>query len=129
MPMRVLLVWLLLMAVESVHGTLRTLFLAPVMGDAPARRLSVFTGALLIFLVTLATIRWLRATRTVQLLAVGLSWVVLTLAFEIALGRLVMHLDWERITSDYDPRRGGLMVLGLVFMLFTPWLAARMRKA
>jgi hypothetical protein len=122
---RALLVWLLLMVVESAHGTLRTLLLAPILGDLPARRLSVLTGAVLILLVTLATIRWLGAKRTGQLLGIGLLWVVLTVVFEIALGRLIMHLDWSRLASDYDLRHGGLMPLGLLFMLLAPNIAAR----
>jgi hypothetical protein len=127
--MRSLSIWLLLMVVESIHGTLRTLFLAPAIGDLPARQISVFTGIALIFLITLGTIRWIGATRTVQLLGIGLLWVVLTLAFEVTLGRFVMHADWSRILSDYDLAHGGLMSLGLLGMLFTPLVAARMRGA
>jgi hypothetical protein len=103
------------------------LYLAPLIGDAPARRLSVLTGVVLIFLITLATVRWLDARRTGQLLWVGAMWVVLTIAFEVALGRLVFHMDWARIASDYDPGHGGLMGIGLVCMLFTPLMAARLR--
>jgi hypothetical protein len=125
---RALLIWLLLMVAESVHGTLRTLFLTPILGDMPARRLSVLTGAVLIFLITLVTIRWLGTKRTGQLLGIGLLWVVLTVVFEIALGRLIMNLDWSRIAADYDLRQGGLMPLGLLFMLLAPNIAARLRK-
>jgi hypothetical protein len=125
---RALLVWLLLMAAESVHGMLRTLFLAPWLGDALARQLGVLIGTGLILLITLATIRCLGARRTGQLLAIGALWVVLTVAFEIALGRLILNLDWSRIASDYDLRHGGLMILGLLCMLFAPWVAARLRK-
>jgi hypothetical protein len=125
---RAFLIWLLLMAAESVHGILRELLLAPVMGDIPARRLSVLTGAVLIFLITLATVRWIGAGRTNHLLRIGLLWVVLTVVFEISLGRLVLHSDWQRIASDYDLASGGLMIPGLACMLLTPWVAARLRK-
>jgi hypothetical protein len=125
---RAFLIWLLLMAVETVHGTLRNLLLAPVIGDALARRFGVATGAVLIFLISFATIRWLGVKRTVALLGVGLLWVVLTVAFEVILGRWMLHLDWPRIVSDYDFRHGGLMPLGLVCMLFTPLATARIRK-
>jgi hypothetical protein len=53
--------------------------------------------------------------------------VVLTIAFEMGLGRLVFDMDWARIASDYDLRLGGFMGLGLLCMLFTPWVAARWR--
>lgn len=123
---RVLAIWILLMAVESLHGTLRTLYLAPLLGDAPARRLSVLTGAILIFLVTLFTVHWTEARSTRQLLGVGILWVALTVAFELMLGRLALGMTWHRIASDYDLAHGGLMIPGLIFMWFAPWLAVRM---
>ena len=124
---RALLVWLLLMAVESVHGTLRTLLLVPVMGDEASRRLGVLTGSVLVLLVTIATIRWMRAGGTARLLGIGILWALLTVAFEIALGRLILQLDWARILSDHDLRRGGLMPFGLLVMMLAPWIAARIR--
>ena len=118
-------VWLLIMVAESIHGTLRQLFLAPLIGDFPARRIAVFSGMLLIFLITLATVRWMTATGKVRLLAVGAWWVALTVLFELVLGRVVFGYDWPRLLQDYDLSEGGLMGLGLLAMLFMPKLAAR----
>ncbi len=36
-----------------------------------------------------------------QLLIVGTIWVLLTILFEITLGRLVRNLSQDRITEDY----------------------------
>ena len=58
---RALTVWLLLITAELVHGIVRALVLAPVVGDFRARQLGVFTGSLLILLITALTIRWIRA--------------------------------------------------------------------
>ena len=92
-------VWLLIIIVESVHGTLRQLFLAPVIGDAEARRVAVFTGSALIFLVTWLTIRWIAMRNRSDLLKLGAIWVVLTAAFEFALGR-ALGFSLERILQD-----------------------------
>ena len=81
----------------------------------------------LIFAVAYFFIRWITARTTLQLLGVGLLWVVLTVLFEIGLGRLVLGLPWERITEDYDVTRGGFMGVGLLFMAAAPWLAAWLR--
>jgi len=72
-------------------------------------------------------IRWIAARTTLQLLGIGLLWVVLTVSFEIGLGRLVLGLPWDRITEDYDPARGGFLGFGLLFMAVSPILAARVR--
>ena len=125
--LRAVLVWLVIIAVETVHGILRTLLLVPLVGDFPARRMSVFTGSLLIFGVALAFVRWIGADTRLRLLGVGLLWVVLTVLFEIGLGRYVLGLSWDRIAEDYDLTRGGLLGFGLLFMAASPWLAARLR--
>lgn len=126
---RALAVWLLIVVAESIHGTLRVLFLQPLVGDFPARRLAVFSGMAIIFAISWLGVRWIGARGSRQWLAVGAAWVALIVAFEVGLGRLVMHLSWDRILEDYDPSRGGLMLLGLAAMGLSPWAAARWRAA
>ena len=126
---RAFLVWLAIMAVESLHGALRQIFLAPLIGDFPARRIVFFTGMGLIFLITCLFIRWIDAPSTKALLAAGLLWAAVTLTFEFAAGIFVLNYSTERLIEDYDPARGGLMGFGLLFMVFAPFLAARLRDA
>lgn len=122
-------IWLLIIFAESIHGILRQLFLAPLVGDFTARRISFFTGLLLIFAITYLCIRWIKAASVKSLLAVGVMWMLLTAMFEFGLGRFVMNLSWERIFEDYDISRGGLMGFGLLFMVFAPYIAAKFRKS
>ena len=123
---RSIIVWLIIIAAETIHGTLRQLFLAPAIGDFSARRVSVFTGLILIFVITLLSIRWLRVRKTGTLIRIGALWATLTILFEAGLGRALGY-DWGRILVDYDLSKGGLMGLGLLAMLFTPLVAARVR--
>jgi hypothetical protein len=122
--LRALLVWLLIVAAESVQGSLRRMLFDPDV-EFVVRQVSVLTGALIIFAITWACIRWLRIRSTVGALGVGVLWVVLTLAFEIVIGR-ALGLSWPRIASDYDLLHGGLMPLGLLAMALTPWAARRL---
>lgn len=124
---RVIAVWMLIMLAETAHGTVREIFIAPVLGDLRARQLGVPIGCLIIFALAWATARWMGALTRQSQLKAGALWVVLTLAFELALG-LALNLGWARILSDYNPARGGFMVLGLIFMFFAPRLAARLRR-
>jgi hypothetical protein len=125
--LRAFAVWLALIAVETVHGILRAVLLVPLIGDLPARQVGVPIGSLLVFAVACLFIRWIAARTTLQLLGVGLLWVVLTVSFEVGLGRLVLDLPWDRITEDYDPTRGGFLGFGLLFMVVSPLLAAWVR--
>jgi Na+/glutamate symporter len=125
---RALAIWLLIVFAESVHGTLRQLFLAPLVGDFPARRISFFIAVLLIFLITYFSIRWIDAPTVKSLFGIGLMWMILMTLFEFGLGHFIMKYSWEKMLEDYDLSRGGLMGFGLVFMFFAPWLAAKLRR-
>jgi hypothetical protein len=119
-------IWLTLMAIESVHGVMRRLLLEPHLGDLPARQVGVVTGAVLIILVFWFTLKWLGPQPGRRWWEMGLLWLTLTLAFEIGLG-LAAGLSWDRIASDFDPRRGGFLGLGMLVILVTPRvLAARL---
>lgn len=124
---RALAAWLLIIFAESVHGTLRQLFLAPLVGDFTARRIAFFVGMFLIFGIAYFFIRWISAENAKQLFAVGLMWMVLTTLFEFGLGRFVLNYSWERMLEDYNISRGGMMGFGLLLMIFAPWLAAKIR--
>jgi hypothetical protein len=128
MILRAIAVWILIISVETVHGVLRTILLTPWMGDIRARQLSVFTGCILIFMVSYFLTAWIGAKTKKHLLAVGALWVAFTVLFEIALGRMLLALPWNRITEDYDLSRGGFLGFGLVFMAVTPILVARFRR-
>ena len=117
--LRAFLVWLVIIATESLNGALRRLLLSPEV-EFGVRQVSVVIGSIIIFAVTWLFMDWIRVRTTRAALAIGALWVVLTLAFEIALGRLT-GAGWEYILADYDLPQGGLMPLGLLAMGLTPW--------
>ncbi|MEJ0086150.1 MAG: hypothetical protein WDO72_10735 [Pseudomonadota bacterium] len=121
---RAVVVWMGFMLVETAHGAVREMFIAPVIGGLRARQMGVPVGCVIIFAVAWFTSRWLGARTRRQQLIVGGLWVVLTLVFEFSIGRAV-GTPWDRLLSDYNPARGGLMLLGLAFMFVTPMLVAR----
>lgn len=125
--LRALLVWLLLAGVEISHGTVRSLFLVPAVGDWRSRQIGAFTGSFLILLIASLTVRWLGAQTRKALLGIGLLWLVLMLTFEVAAGRLLARYSWQRILSDYDLSQGGLLGLGMLVLTFSPLIAARLR--
>jgi hypothetical protein len=120
-------VWVVIACAETVHGALRSLLLVPVVGQHRAGQVGVIVGSIIILGVAWLFIRWIGAVRTPQLLGVGGLWLVLMLAFEIGLGR-ALGISWDRVLSDYDLTRGGLMLIGMVVLFLAPLLAARLRK-
>lgn len=121
---RVAGIWLTLLVVESIHGVIRRLFLEPRVGDIRARQLSVFTGAVLIALVYWFTIKWLGPQPVRRWWQFGFVWLAVTLAFEIVVGRAT-GMSWDRIASDFDLRRGGLLGIGMLVILMAPRILAQ----
>jgi len=119
--------WLLLMAAETLHGLWRVKVLAVWIGYEFASDVAVFAGSLIILLITFACIDWIPARDTRTLLLVGSTWVVLTIGYELALGRIAFDRSWSEIASDFDLFHGRLLPLGLLFLLFSPLLAAWLR--
>jgi hypothetical protein len=115
-----------MMVAETVHGIARELFIAPAIGDLRARQIGVFVASLIVLAIAWASARWMGAnTRRAQII-VGILWVALTIVFEFSLGRAI-GASWDRILSDYNPLRGGWMLLGLLVMMFAPMLGAGLR--
>jgi hypothetical protein len=124
---RALAVWLVLIAVEFVHGILRAILLVPVVGDFRERQIGVFIGSALILVVAYLFIGWLRVPDTKSLILVGLLWLALTVAFELGFGHFVFGRSWESLGEDYDVRQGGLLPFGMVVLALSPVIARWMR--
>ncbi len=120
--------WLVLIIAESVHGTLRELFLKPSLGDLHARQIGVLTGSVIILGVAWGFSHWIRADTSRARWLVGLLWVALTVSFELSLGRLVLGYSWHRLLEDYDMRRGGFLSLGMLVLVLSPHIVAKARR-
>ncbi len=126
--LRALAVLLLIILAEVVNGALRQLLIMPLVGDFTARQIATATGCAFILLIAWATNPWLAATTRRAQWAVGALWLVLMLVFELAVGRLVAGVPWERLAADYNLLHGGLLGLGMLWLLCAPRLAAIIRK-
>ena len=115
------------MVAESISGTIRSLWLIPAVGEVRAGQIGFVVGVIIVITTAGLFIRWIRPEIPSAPLAIGLLWAALTLAFEIALGRLVLNYFWERVVSDYEITQGGLMLIGLAVLLFAPLIAATVR--
>lgn len=125
---RAVIVWLIIIVAEFLHGIARALFLAPYVGELRTRQIGVFIGSLIILAIAIASVRWIGAVTKGQLLGVGVLWLILTLSFEILFGKFVMNHSWQRLLSDYNPAEGGLLAIGMLLLMLSPLIAARVRR-
>lgn len=123
---RTLVVWLAIAAAETVNGTVREMFLVPAYGTQAGHRISFGIAVMLIAAIIYSSIGWLAPVSVSQALLIGIMLTVLMFGFEIAIG-LAFGVSWDRITADYDPRRGGPMLFGMAFLVAAPAIAHRLR--
>jgi len=121
--------WFVLMAAETLNGLWRAKVLALWIGDAAARDVSVFTGSIVILLVTFVCIGWIPAQRVRTLLLIGMSWVLLTIAYEFTLRYFAFDRPLGDIASDFDLWHGRLLPIGLVVLSLAPFFAARVLRS
>jgi len=127
MILKALLTWIGIAFAETLHGILRVKLLNRRLGDRRARRVGVFTGSAIILIIGWFSVPWIGPSSNMDSMIVGLFWLALMLSFDVAFGRLVFHFSWRRIASDFDVMKGNLLLLGMVVLLFTPWIVAKLR--
>jgi len=122
-----IMIWLVFILAESLNGTARIFWLVPFLGDRLAHQISFIIGSVLILAIATLFARWLHVSHFSQLLSVGVLWLVLTVVFEMVLGRFILGYSWQQIGADYNLLQGGLMPIGLVWLTLSPFIAAKIR--
>lgn len=120
-----------MMMAETVHGILRTLYLVPLVGDFRARQICTFTGAAILIAIAYRSHNWIDARTRSHQLVIGALWLILTVCFEISIGRFVAGRPWQEVTADFRFWQGGLLPFGLVALALSlriaNWLHRRRR--
>lgn len=118
-----------LAATETLHGIVRTVWLARKVGKERAIRISVLSGTALAFAVCWLLVPDIGLRGTAQHVALGLGLAAFMAGFDIALGRWVMRLKWPRIFRDFNPASGNYLSLGLAALALMPALVGWLQQA
>lgn len=124
---RALATWALILLLAVINGALREGVLLPRLGNPMALILSGLLLMACIAIVAYVFAPGFRATSRAQLVAVGLLWFALTLAFEFTFG-IARGKTWTEIFSAYTFADGNLWPLVLAFTLVAPALFGLRRR-
>jgi hypothetical protein len=114
----------------TANGMFRELALKRIASSRVADVLSAIIGIVLIASITRVGFRPMgTAATTRSLVFASVMLVVLTVAFECALGIVVDHKSWTEIAEHYAIWRGELWPIVLAFVAFTPFLWGRLIPA
>lgn len=127
MVVRAISVWSILMLAAILNGFVRDTVITPRFGEPVGHVASTITLCAVILLVARLTIRWLGPRSSGEAWCLGLTWLLLTLAFEFLAGHYVFGQSWQRLLADYDLSRGRLWPLVLISTFVAPVVAVRLR--
>lgn len=120
-------IWLGILVLAIANGALREAVLVPAMGRTPGLVFSGVLLSILILAVAYLALPWLGAMPAARTIAIGIGWVLLTLAFEFTFGRLVLGKPWSEILSAYTFKDGDIWSIVLLVTTAAPYVAARIR--
>ena len=127
---RFLGVWVAMAVAMTANGIFRELALKRIASSRVADVLSALIGIVLIASITRVGFRPMgTAATTRSLFVASVMLVVLTVAFECAIGIFVDHKSWTEFAEHYAIWRGELWPIVLAFVAFTPFLWARLIPA
>ena len=127
---RFAVVWVAMAIAMTANGVFRELVLKRYVSSTAANLLSAILG---VFLIALITRRGFRPLGTgdspMSLAALTVALVMLTVAFETALGRFVDHKSWRELARHYTFAGGDLWPIVLAFLAVTPFLWAYYQRS
>ncbi len=122
MVLRYTLAWVPMVILAVLNGAIRDFTYGKVMSELHAHQLSSVT-LIVIFgaYVWLLSSLWPLQTSQ-QAVVVGLIWLVLTILFELGMGRFLMHQSWHQMLQAYNIFAGNLWPLVLLAVAALPSL-------
>ena len=123
---RFLVMWVALAATMSANGIFRELVLKRFANGAAADAISATIGILIIGVITRIGFRPIHAATSHSLAFASAMLVLLTVAFETAIGVSIDHKSIGQLLEHYAIWRGELWPIVLAFLAFTPYLWARL---
>ena len=120
-------IWVGMFLLAFGNGLLRETILVPVLGKMPGLFLSGVLLSALILAVAYFSLPWFGPVPVPGYITIGMSWLCLTLAFELASGRFIQSKPWSELLEAYTFKGGNIWPLVLFVVATSPCIAARIR--
>ncbi len=126
MLFRYFLAWFGMMIAAVVNGGMRDRLYKTHVGERTAHQIStvIFLCALTVYFRMLTSV-W-RIASSEQAWMIGVMWLVMTLAFEFGLGRLILGKPWSAMFHDYNVLAGRVWVLIPMWVFIGPYVFFRL---
>ena len=118
---RIFLTWLLFTPLAILNGIARNSLYQPIIGELAAHQVSTVIGSLaFIALAYVMMHNQFAGMETKTLIAIGVTWVLMTITFEFLFGHYVAGHSWQKLFYDYNIFAGRIWALFLLVSGLTP---------
>ena len=108
------------------NGMLREKWYGKTINELAAHQISTLAGIFLFWTYIWIIIRHWPPESAGQAAAIGLIWLVLTIAFEFSFGRYIAGHTWRHLFSDYNLFAGRLWIVILLWVTIAPYFFYRL---
>ena len=112
--------WFPLVLIAIVNGTFRQIAFQQALGELHAHQLSTAIGIVLFGVYIYWYVRRSKLQSMSEAVQIGILWMLLTIAFEFGLGRIVLGRDWSVLLHDYNLIEGRVWVIVLIWVAVAP---------
>lgn len=123
---RYLLAWVPMIAIGIANGVLREITYGKHLSELRAHQLSTLIGLLFFGSYIWGITRLWPLTSADQAIAIGLTWLGLTIAFEFGFGHFVAKHSWARLLNDYNLLAGRVWVIALIWIAAAPYVFSQL---
>jgi hypothetical protein len=110
------------------NGAFRESVLRPRLGELHGRQISTLVLIALFAIYVWIVVRIWPVESGRQAALIGMAWLLLTLAFEFALGRFVSGLSWREMAAEYNLAAGHLWALVPLWVAVAPYVFYRLQR-
>ena len=124
--------WFVLLLLAIINGIIRDSaykpLLEPLIGHW-AHQISAITGILLFFFAIYLFLKFTKSDyNKLDLLKIGILWLMMTVIFEFAFGYYVRNSSWSEMLGAYYFWKGELWIFVLISVVIIPQICFKMLK-
>ena len=126
--LKYILAWFPMVVIAIANGLLRESWYGKHVSELAAHQISSLIGIILFGVYIWLVVRFWRPASPGQAIAIGLLWLVMTIAFELLFGHYVAGHSWQHLFHDYNLLAERIWLLVLLWVAVAPYLFHRLRK-
>ncbi|MFZ3387543.1 hypothetical protein [Buttiauxella gaviniae] len=119
--------WFVLLFIAIASGALRDLAYGKYLSELRAHQLSTLIAMILLGAAIGFFIRYYPPVSKIQAIAIGMFWMLLTVAFEFLFFHFIAGYSWAALLANYNIQKGRLWPILLLWVAIAPYLFFRLR--